>query len=75
MIYPPERIAEVCQLGPVKASQLLERGRAGDFQAIADWTVRAAYTKMIRAGAAPAEALRDTREIMAVIDLKTVISP
>jgi len=75
MEYPPERIAEVCSLGPVKASALLERGRAGDFQAIADWTVRACYTKMIRAGVLPLKALADTREIMAVIDLKTVISP
>jgi len=37
--------------------------------------VRACYTKMIRAGVLPLKALADTREIMAVIDLKTVISP
>lgn len=75
MIYPPERVLEVCQLGPVKASELLERARAGDFEALADWTVRAVYTKMIRSGAVPAEALRDTREIMAVIDLKVALTP
>lgn len=75
MIYPAERIAAVIQLGPVKASELLERARAGDFDALADWTVRAAYRKMVNAGVHPLKAKNDTVEIMKVIDLKTIIVP
>ena len=75
MIYSPERVAEVCQLGPVKAAELLERARAGDLQALGDWTVRAAYTKLVRAGTLPLKARADMVEIMKVIDLKTIMVP
>ena len=67
MIFPPERIAEVCALGPVKASELLDRGRAGDLQALADWTVRAVYLKFVRMGAVPAAALGHTRDILSEV--------
>lgn len=74
MEYPDEKVAEVCKLGPVAASDLLTRGRAGDLQALADWSVRAAYRKLLRHGLTPPDALRKTRDIMAGISLKVAIT-
>ncbi len=74
MIFPPERIAEVCALGPVKASELLDRGRAGDLQALADWSVRAMFKKFRAFGAARAEALHHTRVFLDQMDLKAKVS-
>lgn len=69
MRFPDERVAEVCQLGPVKASELLDKVKAGDLSALADWTVRAAYKKLIRGGASHAEALRHTRTLLSRVNL------
>lgn len=74
MTFPDERVAEVCQLGPIKAAELLERGRAGDLAALADWTVYSVCRKMIRSGTLPARAIHETREIMAAVDLKSAIA-
>ncbi len=74
MTFPPERIAEVCALGPVKASELLDRGRAGDLQALADWSVRALYRKFIREGAAPVSAMKHTETALSNIDIKVGVA-
>lgn len=70
MIYPDEKVAEVCQLGPVKAAELLDRARAGDLSALADWSVRAAYRQLLRYGLTAPAALVKTRSLFQGIELK-----
>jgi len=74
MIYPQEKIEEIVKLGPVKASELLDRARAGDLEALADWSVYAIHSKLRRDGASPVEALHHTRVMMANVDLRPKVS-
>lgn len=73
MIFPPERIAEVCALGPVKAAELLDRGRAGDLQALGDWSVRALYRKFISIGASPVEARKHVQNVLGKTNLSAKV--
>lgn len=70
MNFPEERVAEVCQLGPIKAAEVLDKALAGDPQALADFAVRSAYQKFLKMGASPAAALRHTRNLVSNIRLK-----
>lgn len=74
MKVSPDKIAEVCALGPVKASELLDRGRAGDQQALVDWSVYALYRQFRRIGADHEAALKHTSVILDRIDLTTKVS-
>jgi hypothetical protein len=74
MRYPEARVAEVCQLGSIGALELLEKGRAGNVQALADWAVRSAYRKMIRGGASPDEAIGHMKNLVSVIDIKPEVT-
>jgi hypothetical protein len=68
--FPDERVAEVAKLGPVQASELLARGRAGDLQALADWTVYAVHRAVLKLGATPPQALYHTRVVIRRTDLR-----
>lgn len=70
MVFPNERIAEVSQLGSVEAAALLDRARAGDLHALADFTVRAAYRQLVRYGLKPAEAQAKLRSLLPGIELR-----
>jgi hypothetical protein len=70
MLYPDEKVPKVCALGPIEGQKLLERARAGDLGALADWTVLAVYRKLQRLGATPAQALHHTRVLIGGVDLK-----
>ena len=74
MIFPDEKVVEVAKLGPLKAAELLNRGRAGDLEALADWTVYSAYRHVLRGGASPAEAIHHTRTLIAGIELTPKVS-
>lgn len=74
MIFPDERVFEVCRLGPIKASELLDKARAGDLQALADWSVRAVYGHFINLKSSPAEALHHTRVMIKNIVLTPKVS-
>lgn len=74
MDFPDERVVEVSQLGPVKASETLEKARAGDLQALADWTVYSVYRRFIRLNASPAQALHHTRTLIGGITLTPKVS-
>ena len=74
MNFPPEKLAEICALGPVKASEMLDRGRAGDLQALADWSVYALYRQFVRVGASPVEARKHTAVIMDRVNLTAKVS-
>lgn len=50
MIFPQERIAEVCRASPDETLALLGRARRGDAQALADFTVKAAYRSFRKTG-------------------------
>ena len=74
MVFPDERVAEVCRLGPLKAARLLEKARAGDLRALADFTVRAVYRKILLLGATPAQALVHTRTLIGRVELTPKVS-
>ena len=75
MIFPDERIAEVVSLGPIAASDLLKKARAGDLQALADWTVRSAYQKIVKAGEPPVSAILHLRTLLKNINLRPAMVP
>lgn len=74
MIFPDERVLEVCRLGPVKASELLDKARAGDLQALADWAVYSVHKHFINLKASPAEARHHTRTMISNIILTPKVS-
>ena len=75
MIFPDEKIAEVCSFGPLKAAALLELARAGDPYALAAVVVRGTYKHLIKAGSAPAAALYHTRGFYANANLTMRVTP
>lgn len=69
MIFPDERVVEVARLGPIKASELLEKGRAGDLGALADWSVYSMFREFVRLGASPSAAIAHTRSFLREVNL------
>jgi len=70
----PEQIAGACALGPVKALELLDRGRTGDLGALKDWSVYALYRQFLRVGASPVAALHHTKIALDNIDLTAKVA-
>ena len=75
MVFPDARVAEVCRLGPVKAAEVLARGRAGDYQALCDWTVRAAFMSLVAKGVSRSAALRHVRNLLSGVKFKPKLTP
>ena len=73
MTIPPERVAQVCGLGIDEASLMLERAKAGDLSALANWVIYSVFLGHLRrldshpTAAKEAEAL--TIEMLGQIDL------
>ena len=70
MVYPEDRVAGIVKLGPAEALVLSEAARGGDLMALADWTVRAVYRKLLASGLSPAAAIGGTKDLMRLVDLK-----
>ena len=74
MIFPDEKVAEVCRLGPSEGAALLNLARSGDLYALAGVVVRGVYKQMIRLGASPVQALHHTRVFFASADLRPKVT-
>lgn len=70
MIVNDERAAEVCKLTPSAAMELLDKGRAGDAKALADWTIYSVYKAMIREGASREDAERHARSLARGVNIE-----
>ncbi len=70
-----EQIDRACHLGPEDAVALLEKGRGGDFPALAEWTVYSLFRRFRGLGMARAAALQQTRALVATVDLQPRMVP
>lgn len=73
MIVTEERAVEVCKLTPTAALDLLDKGKAGDAQALAEWGIYACYRQLRRLGASESAALHHTREIARGVEIQVAI--
>lgn len=73
MIVRDERVTEVCKLTPSEALELLDKGRAGDAESLAHWSIYAVHRALKMAGAAPVAALHHTLKIAQGIDIQVAL--
>ncbi len=73
MIVSDERAVEVAALTPSAALELLDKGRAGDAQALADWSIYAVFRALRASGASPGAALHHARIIADGLDIQVAM--
>jgi hypothetical protein len=76
MEYPRDRVALICGLSAFDAKELLAKARAGDAQALGDWTVWAVYSQLRNeVHLNHIRALNHTANMFSLVDLRPVIVP
>jgi hypothetical protein len=75
VVFPEEKVAEVCAWKPDQAAQELERGRSGDLGALVAFTVRAIFRGFKRRGASSPTAVEMTKAAVRVMDFKPRLVP
>ncbi len=73
MIFPQDRVEPVCALGPVQASDLLDKGRAGDVDSLAAWSVYAIHRRLLKLGASKFAALHHTKNLVDSVEIEVLM--
>lgn len=73
MVVTDARVHELVRLTPSGALELLDKGRAGDAQSMADWSIYAVWRALRAAGAAPKAALHHTLLVAQGLDIQVAI--
>ncbi len=68
MLFPEERVEGVCQLTPSEALELLDKGRAGDHESLAAWSIRAVNRELLKS-MPPAAALHHTKIFARTVEI------
>lgn len=68
MLFPEERVDDVCRLTPSQALELLDKGRAGDAESLAAWSIRAVYRQLLKS-LPPSAAVHHTKVFARTVEL------
>jgi len=73
MVFPEERVDDVCNLTPLGALELMEKGQAGDADSLAAWSVYAIHSHLLKLGASKFAARHHTKRLVSSIEIDVVI--